>query len=265
MVQTLRYEGIEVADGLYRFGDGHVNWYVIDDGGRLTVVDGGLPTHWRSLTRWLARTGRSLDDIEAVLLTHGHTDHMGIVRRVSERADAPVHLHRDDEELAKGKGLHALPKRMRRNMFRPHVAALTLRWVIAGAPRSRPIITANFFDHEDVLDLPGRPRVFHTPGHTAGSSCLLLGERGVLLSGDALVTLDLVTGREGMGIMPGALNDDPQQALASLSVLTGVTAHTLLPGHGAPHQGALSSALTAARRAGVDWRPASAAAHGHSH
>lgn len=261
----LRYDGVEVASGIHRFSDGHVNWYVLEDGGRLTVVDGGIHAHWKNLLKWLARTGRSLNDIDAVLLTHGHPDHMGIVRRVSERASAPVHLHRDDEDLAKGAGLHKLPKRMVRNMLHPHVAALTMRWALAGVPRTQPIVAANFFDHEDVVDVPGRPRVFHTPGHTAGSCCLLLGDKDVLMSGDALVTLDIVTGQEGMGIMPGALNDDPQQALDSLSTLTGVRADLILPGHGNPHQGALSSALTSARRAGIDWRPAPDGAHGHTH
>jgi glyoxylase-like metal-dependent hydrolase (beta-lactamase superfamily II) len=253
VVPKLRYAGVEVADGVYQFGDGHVSWYVIDDGGRLTVVDGGLPAHWNNLTGWLSRTRRSLADIEAVLLTHGHNDHVGIVHRVSDSTDAPVYVHRGDEKLAKGKGLHALPERMRHNMFRPHVAALTMRWVIAGAPRARPIAAADFFDDGDVLDLPGRPRVFHTPGHTAGSSCFLLADRGVLFTGDALVTVDLATGKPGMGIMPGGFNADPHQALNSLSVLAGVSADRLLPGHGAPHRGALSSAVAAARRAGVDW------------
>ncbi|MET7517945.1 MBL fold metallo-hydrolase [Streptomyces sp. NPDC005480] len=261
----LRYEGVEVAEGVFRFSDGHVNWYVIDDGGRLTVVDGGIHSHWQNLNRWLLRTRRSLSDIEAVLLTHGHADHMGIVRRVSDGADAPVHLHRGDEALAMGEGLHKLPKRMIRNMPHPHVAALTMRWMLGGVPRTQPVVVGKFFDHEDTLDVPGRPRVFHTPGHTAGSSCLLLTDRNVLVTGDALVTLDIVTGEEGMGIMPGALNDDPRQALDSLSTLTGVAADTILPGHGNPHRGALSSALVTARRSGVDWRPVPADAHGHTH
>ena len=265
----LRYEGVEVADRVYRFSDGYVNWFVIDEDGRLTLIDAGIPAHWQGLTRWLTRTGRSLSDIDAVLVTHGHADHVGIARRVSESAGAPVYVHRGDEARAMGDGLHKLPKRMVRNMYHPYVAALTLRFAIGGVPRTKSISSLSFFDHKEVLQVPGRPQAFHTPGHTAGSACFLLADRNVLFTGDALVTVDFITGKPGLGIMPGDrpgdLNVDPDQALDSLAVFDSVTADTILPGHGEPHRGELGSVLVAARRAGVDWRPYSADAHGHTH
>ncbi|WP_353962366.1 MBL fold metallo-hydrolase [Streptomyces sp. NBC_01443] len=115
------------------------------------------------------------------------------------------------------------------------------------------------------LDVPGSPRAIHTPGHSPGSSCLLLADRDVLITGDALVTLDVVTGRRGLGIMPGTLNDDPEQALDSLTALAGITATTLLPGHGEPYTESVPTALAAARRHGIDWRTPAAGAHGHTH
>jgi glyoxylase-like metal-dependent hydrolase (beta-lactamase superfamily II) len=81
-----------------------------------------------------------------------------------------------------------------------------------------------------TLDLPGRPRVIHTPGHTAGHYSVALPERGVLLSGDALATFDYVTGNRRVGLHP--LNDDRDIALASLDRLAAVEAETLLPAHG---------------------------------
>ena len=55
-----------------------------------------------------------------------------------------------------------------------------------------------------------------------------------LLTGDVLATWNALTGRSGPQIMPAGLNDNTEQAFASLDVLSGITAGLLLPGHGEP-------------------------------
>jgi glyoxylase-like metal-dependent hydrolase (beta-lactamase superfamily II) len=49
-----------------------VNFNLIEEGGRLLLVDAGAPGDWDLLVRAVADLGRGLDDLEAVLLTHGH-------------------------------------------------------------------------------------------------------------------------------------------------------------------------------------------------
>ena len=65
--------------------------------------------------------------------------------------------------------------------------------------------------------------------HTAGHSAFLLEDRSVLFSGDALVTLDNVTGRAGP--QPIRWNEDDDQAAASYKRLRDVEAGVVLPGH----------------------------------
>ena len=85
-----------------------------------------------------------------------------------------------------------------------------------------------------VLDVPGRPRVIHTPGHTAGNVALSMADRDVLIVGDTLATLSLSSGEPGPQLLPRFLNEDHELALASLEKIEPAKARWLLPGHGIP-------------------------------
>ena len=105
------------------------------------------------------------------------------------------------------------------------------------------------FDEGAVLDVPGRPTVVHVPGHTPGSSALLLADRGVLLTGDALVTFNAVTGQTGPQLAPIAFASDSAAASASLDRLSPLAGELLLPGHGDPYRGSPARAVELARAA----------------
>lgn len=99
-----------------------------------------------------------------------------------------------------------------------------------------------------VLDVPGRPTVVHTPGHTDGHCAFYFATRGVLLSGDALVTLDPYTGKRGPQIVANAATKNAATALHSLDALEATEAGVVLTGHGDPW---ISGIASVARRAGV--------------
>src|SRR5512144_3103952 len=91
----------EIAEGVHRLGDALVNLYLVEDGGRLTLVDAGLPAHRSQLESYLPTIGRTLADVEAVILTHAHVDHVGIADGVRRDTGAPVYVHESDENLAR--------------------------------------------------------------------------------------------------------------------------------------------------------------------
>src|SRR5919202_2114649 len=90
-----------VAEGIHRIEDAYTNWYLVEDGGRLTVVDAGVPRSWDSLLAALRDLGRGTDDVEAVVLTHAHFDHVGFAERARAQLGVPVYVHEDDVPLTR--------------------------------------------------------------------------------------------------------------------------------------------------------------------
>jgi glyoxylase-like metal-dependent hydrolase (beta-lactamase superfamily II) len=211
------------VDGVTRLGSRWVNWYVVEDDDGVTVVDTGYPGYHDQLPR--------RDDIRAVVITHAHADHLGSVARIQEETGARVLVHELDAPVVR-RGHPKPPPRFFLDAWRPRFARYLVHAAANGALKIRAVDRVETFGDGDVLDVPGRPHVLHTPGHTPGHCALLLEERGVLFSGDALVTLDNATGRTGP--QPVRWNADADLERASFERLRAVDVAVVCPGHGEP-------------------------------
>jgi glyoxylase-like metal-dependent hydrolase (beta-lactamase superfamily II) len=241
---------VQVAEGVHRLTRGVCNFYLVGQDGKLVLVDAGAPADWDLLVRTLPTLGRGLEDVDAVLITHAHSDHTGFAERARTSAHAPVWVHQDDADVAKGASPRKNDGKLSAYLLRAEFYRTAFSLLRRGAFRIVPIVGVSTFAHGETIDVPGGPRVVHAPGHTPGSAALLFEGRRVLLTGDVLVTRNPFTGRLGPQIMPSGLNQDTDLALASLSALEGAPADLLLPGHGEPWSQGATEAARLARSAG---------------
>lgn len=243
---------LNVADGVHRIEDAYCNWYLLEDGDRLTIVDAGVPTSWDSLTKALKLLGRASGDVAAVVLTHGHFDHIGFAERARRELGVPVWAPEDDVPLTRHPLQYGRDRSPLAYAWRPGA-----RPIMAALLRNRaffptPIAEVRRYRFGDgALPVPGSPVVCATPGHTLGHCALELRERGVVIAGDALVTLDPYTGATGPRLVARAATADPERAFRSLDAIARTGAAVVLPGHGEPWRQGAEAAVELAHRAGI--------------
>jgi glyoxylase-like metal-dependent hydrolase (beta-lactamase superfamily II) len=238
----------EPAERVLRMGAPLVNWYLVADEDGGGAVDPGTPPHRPQLEKGLEQLGRTLDDLRAVILTHADADHKGFAERLRRERGIPVHVHAADEELAKA------GKKDREGSIVPYLrypAAWKLVAALAAGGLPKNLSEVGTFDGDTVLEVPGRPRVIHAPGHTHGCVAFHFERHGVLFAGDVLYGFGVLTGRQGPQIGPRAFNASSAQALESLRALEGVNANVVLFGHGDPWTQRVDEAVSAARATGI--------------
>ncbi|HZC41482.1 MAG TPA: MBL fold metallo-hydrolase [Streptosporangiaceae bacterium] len=236
---------MKIAPGIHRIGDRSiVNSYLLADGGEVTIIDAGVPGYYRDIPRELAAIGATVADVRALVLTHGHSDHIGFAERLRRERHVPVSVHEADARLARGEVPNPAqgigPSRLG--------PLIGFFWfgLLHGALRTPKLHEVATFGDGATLDVPGSPRVILTPGHTPGSAALHVPSVGALFVGDALATYAVTTGVAGPQVAP--FTADAAQAVASLSRLEEVSADLVLPGHGDPWTGGVQAAIREVRQ-----------------
>jgi glyoxylase-like metal-dependent hydrolase (beta-lactamase superfamily II) len=241
---------MEIARGLRRIGSDVVNSYLVVDGDDVTVIDAGLPGYWRLLEAELASIGKSLDNVRALVLTHGDSDHIGFAARLHREKGIAAYIHEADID-------RAMLKVKKPNTGWGPVKVKPLAgflWYSAryGGLRIRPADGLQAVTAGEVLDVPGAPRIIHTPGHTPGSVSVHVASVDALFLGDTMTTRNVLTGVTGPKPAPFTL--EPGQAIESLAQIEDVDATWVLPGHGPAWDGGVPEAVRLIREAAASSR-----------
>jgi glyoxylase-like metal-dependent hydrolase (beta-lactamase superfamily II) len=94
---------MKIAPGIHRIGENSmINAYLVEQAGEVTIIDAGVPGYYNDIDRELAAMGRTPADVRALILTHGHSDHIGFAERLRRERRIPVSVHEADAALARG-------------------------------------------------------------------------------------------------------------------------------------------------------------------
>ena len=235
---------MRLGPSLYRVGNGIVNCYLVEEAGEVTIVDAGVAGQWKGLATSLAAMDRTLDDVRAIVLTHGHGDHIGFAERARRERGWPVLVHELDAALARGE----VPNPAKNGPVKLGPLMSFLWWSLRhGGLRTAHLGEVATYGDGATLDVPGSPRVILAPGHTPGSAALHFPQHDALMAGDVMCTLAVTTGERGPRVAP--FTADAELARDSLSRLAGLPARLVLPGHGDPFEGGVDEAIRLAREA----------------
>jgi hydroxyacylglutathione hydrolase len=214
------------ADGMkiHRIQGAFSHSYLLHTEERLYLIDAGIYSQERLIKHKVARLGRTLDDIQLAVITHGHLDHFGGLVGLQHRAAFEVGAHPEHVPVleegrflvspgqsAYGKTYSAVARR-----FGPRLDIPGIDRVIALA------------DEQRLDDWGLGATVLHTPGHSEGCISVLLDD------GSAFVG-DLVQGRRIPRVTPVERPNmavDAEAALASWRKLLDAGARIIYPAHG---------------------------------
>lgn len=229
--------GEQIAEGVLRIRTLIVNAYVVRTGTSWVLVDAGLHGHDRLIASAAAEFVRSNAAPDAIVLTHGHFDHIGSLDALLERWNVPVYAHRLERPYLTGESPYPPPDPLVGGGAMALLSRLYPRGPIDVTPHLRTLP-----DDERIPVMPGWRAVF-TPGHTAGHVSLFRESDRTLIAGDAIVTtkqesfLSVATQKPELHGPPAYYTENWQQAAQSVRLLAAMEPEVLATGHGIAMQG----------------------------
>ena len=216
---------MEFLPGIHMIPNVRLSRAYLIEGDSLVLVDTGMPWNARGILSYINSIGRRPEELEAILMTHSHPDHSSGAKSINKRTGADVFAHSGDTKTHPNDEV-----------------SLSYMGVFGSLRLPVPFFqrtgVAHTVEDDEVLPLLGGIRVIHTPGHTPGSTCYLLEDRGVMFSGDTVFSDGNRISRSVP--FPGYNRSD---YIDSLNKIADLEFDTVCGGHGVPLIGRASTKL----------------------
>jgi glyoxylase-like metal-dependent hydrolase (beta-lactamase superfamily II) len=204
------------------------SWVLIDAG-----ITGSASRIVQAARQWIGPRAQP----SAIILTHGHFDHVGALRSLTELWDVPVYAHYLELPYLRGRSSYPPPD--------PTVGGGAMTALSRFYPRGPIDLGTRVRALPEDGSVPGMPgwRWIHTPGHTPGHVALFREEDRTLIAGDAFVTtrqesaIAALTQRPEIHGPPAYFTPDWVAACRSVERLAALQPERVVTGHGPPLAG----------------------------
>ncbi len=214
-----------MAMNIYPIPLGFDHCYIIQDRGTI-MIDGGAPKQAKEFTKAMEKISIKPQDIQLMIMTHGHWDHIASAREIKEITGAKIAMHQREKDWLEN-SLKPMPPGVTTwgHVFRG-IMVMFVPLVRIPATKVDIVLADEEFSLEEY-GIPGR--VIYTPGHSSGSVSVLLE------TGDAFVG-DLAMNKFPLCLSPGLpiFAEDSQKVKESWKLLLDQGAKTIYPAHGEP-------------------------------
>jgi glyoxylase-like metal-dependent hydrolase (beta-lactamase superfamily II) len=182
-------------------------WLVQEEDG-VTLVDAGMPFMAKGILSHLEQL--KLGELKQIVLTHGHSDHVGSIKQILAHKNVPVYAHTIEIPYMEGELIYPRRKKAEKNVDK-------------GLARPLPQ------NEQGVLESIGGLQPYLTPGHSPGHVVYVHEQDGVLLAGD------LFTSRAGKLNRPMPMfTADMEEAVKSSAIVRQLRPTHLEVCHGKP-------------------------------
>ena len=225
-------EVTEVADGIWFARTEVVNWVVLVEQGRVALIDCGYPGQAALVEESVRRAGATMDQVEALVLTHNHVDHTGSMPALAARG-VRVLAGADELPMLRGERIESATTRdVLVRAWRPRVLRWALTIVRLGGSQHPRVDHPEAVRPGEPLDIARSPVPVALPGHTSGHTAFHFPAQRAVVTGDALVTGHSLSPVEGPQAIDGFFHHDTARLRATLPELARLDADLVLPGHG---------------------------------